>query len=99
MDQAFFYDDWLKHPDFKEWIKKDTDNKIACFKYCKKSFALSNVGKQAVKSHTNGLMAKKHKKQCKSINILSSIKSKQENLEIVDTRSKGTSTSYQLTLD
>ena len=96
MDQAFFYDDWLKHPDFKEWIKKDTDNKIACFKYCKKSFALSNVRKQAVKSHTNG---KKHKKQCKSINILSSIKSKQENLEVVDTRNKGTSTSYQLTLD
>ena len=57
MDQTFFNDDWLKHPDFKESIKKDTDTKKAYCKYCKKYFALSKMGIQDLKSHTNG---KKH---------------------------------------
>ena len=43
MDETFFNVDWLKHPNIKEWIKKDTDNKKAYCKYCKKSFALSNI--------------------------------------------------------
>lgn len=54
MDQTFVNDNWLKHPAFKEWIKKDTGNKRAYYKYCKKSFVLSNMGIQAVKSQTNG---------------------------------------------
>ena len=53
---------------------------------------------QAVKSHANG---RKHKEQCKPIStffIEAVIKSKQQNLKVVDTGSKGTSL-YQLTLD
>ena len=52
-----------------------------------------------MKSNTNG---KRHKEWCKTSSIFfkeTVIKSKQENLEIVDTGSKGTSSSNQLTLD
>ena len=54
---------------------------------------------QAVKSNTNG---KRHKEWCKTSSLFfkeTVIKSKQENLEIVDTGSKGTSSSNQLTLN
>ena len=91
MDQTFFNDDWLKHPGFKEWIKKDINNKRAYCKFCKKSFALSNMKMQAVKCHANG---KRHKERCKPISMFfkeAVIKSKQENLEVVDTGSKATS--------
>ena len=88
----------MKHSDFKEWINKDTDNKGAYCKYCKKSFALSIMGIQAVKSHIKGGQG-----DCpKPISIFFKepvIKSKQDNPEVVDTGSKGTSSSNQLTLD
>ena len=74
-------------------------HKRAYCKYCKKSYALSNTGIQAGKSHTNG---KKHKERCKPISIFFKepvIKSKQENLEVVNTGSKSTSYSNQLTPD
>ena len=54
---------------------------------------------QAVKSNTNG---KRHKERCKRSSIFfkeTVIKSKQENHEIVDAGSKGTSSSNQLTLN
>ena len=99
MDQTFVNDNWLKHPAFKEWIKKDTGNKRAYYKYCKKSLVLSNMGIQAVKSQTNG---KKYRERCKPIGVFFKepvIKSKQENLEVVDTGSKGFPSSNQFTLD
>ena len=99
MDWTFSNYGCLQHPNFKECIKKDTGNERAYCKYCNTSFALSNREIQAVKSNTNG---KRHKERCKTSSIFfkeTVIKSKQENLEIVDTGGKGTSSSNQLTLD
>ena len=54
-----FQDDWLSHPDYKNWVGKDANRKKAFCSLCHKSLELSNMGTQALKSHVNG---KKHKK-------------------------------------
>ena len=59
MDQTYFQDDWLSHPDYKNWVRKDADRNKAFCSLCHKSLELSNMGTQALKSHMNG---KKHKR-------------------------------------
>ena len=50
--QTFFLHDWLSNPEFKMWlVKVPGDNKLARCKHCKKSFNLSNMGRQALVSH------------------------------------------------
>ena len=50
MDQTYFQDDWLSHPDYKNWVRKDADRKKAFCSLCHKSLELSNMGTQALKS-------------------------------------------------
>ena len=57
------------------------------------------MGIQAVKSHINGKKHKEGRKPTSTFFKEPVIKSKQENSEVVDTGSKGTSSSNQLTLD
>ena len=53
-EQTYFSDDWLIHEDYKDWIVKTNDLKTArCCVGCK-TFALSNMAVQAVKSHHEG---------------------------------------------
>lgn len=64
--KTVFNDDWLKpdiHPDFAIWLKsvKEDSNKASC-KYCNKTFSLSNMGIQAIKSH----VGPKHLKNVRS---------------------------------
>ena len=59
MDQTYFQDDWLSHPDYKNWVRKDADRKKAFCSLCHKSLELSNMGTQVLNRHVNG---KKHKK-------------------------------------
>ena len=58
-DQTYFSNDWLKHKDYKDWIVKTNDSKIARCHLCTKTISLSNMGVQALKSHMKG---EKHKK-------------------------------------
>ena len=60
MNQTYFNKDWLKHPEYKYWLKEDADRKKAHCKLCYKTFGLSNMGAQALKSHMSG---KKHKQR------------------------------------
>ncbi len=50
--------DWLRREEFKDWLEpEDSDSTKARCKICRKTFSLSNMGEQAVKSHAEG---KKH---------------------------------------
>ena len=57
-DKTFFQDSWLEGEEFKDWLVKASDTSQARCKPCHKTFALSNMGVQALKSHAAG---KKHK--------------------------------------
>ena len=59
---CFCNQEWLDEtisPQFSSWVKplKDPDRILFCF--CQWSFALSNMGKQALESHVN---SDKHKR-------------------------------------
>ena len=50
-----FNTDWHSREEYKDWLlPEDSDNTKARYKICKKTFSLSNMGKTAVKSHTEG---------------------------------------------
>ena len=55
-EKVYFQEDWLQYPDYKDWIAPDTHakTKSRC-KRCCKSFEFSNMGVQAVKSHSAGI--------------------------------------------
>ena len=64
-DHSTFLDDWLKDPEFSGWVPKvPNDSLSAKCKFCKKTFTLSNMGRQALVSHAIG---KKHLKNVHSI--------------------------------
>ena len=68
-DQPFFSYDWLSDSEFKMLlVEVPGDNKLARCKYCKKSFSLSNMGRQALVSHGTG---QKHQNIIKSISVFS----------------------------
>ena len=73
-DQTFFLHDWLLDPEFKMWlVEVPGDNKLARCKHCKKSFNLSNMGRQALVSHGTG---QKHQNVIKSITDIDFTKEK-----------------------
>ena len=53
-----FSKDWLKDPDFEDWVASASKNTEAKCGTCCKNFLLSNMGRQAFMCHANG---KKHK--------------------------------------
>ena len=66
-DETFFSHDWLSNPEFKMWlVEVPGDNKLARCKHCKKSFNLSNMGRQALVSHGTG---QKYQNIIKSISV------------------------------
>ena len=68
-DQPFFSYDWLSDSEFKMLlVEVPGDNKLARCKHCKKSFNLSNMGRQALVSHGTG---QKHQNIIKSISVFS----------------------------
>ena len=47
--------DWLSREEHKDWLlPEESDNEMARCKICKKTFSLSNMGENAVKSHVEG---------------------------------------------
>ena len=48
-----FSNDWLKDPNFKEWLGKASSNNEARCKICHKTFKLSNMERQALVDHAN----------------------------------------------
>ena len=57
MGKVTFNKQWLEHPEYKEWVRSDTDKyKAHCF-VCKKSFELGKMGLRALTLHHGG---KKH---------------------------------------
>ena len=66
-DQTFFSHDWLSDPEFKMWlVEVPGDSKLARCKHYKKSYNLSNMGRQALVSHGAG---QKHQNIIKSISV------------------------------
>lgn len=55
---TYFDDCWLEDDEFKSWLSKPPDRKQARCKLCKKTFELSNMGVNSLRSHASG---KKHK--------------------------------------
>ena len=49
--QTYFQKTWLDKPEYKEWLSEVDDNKLAFCKVCKKSFKLSNMAEDTIKSH------------------------------------------------
>ena len=61
LKQSYFNDLWLDDKRFSKWVRRENDNKVYGCKWCRKSnLKLSNMGKQALLSHTT---ADSHKKQ------------------------------------
>ena len=50
-DETYFQQDWLTIPQFKDWLSAGKESTKAYCKRCSKTFGLSNMGIQAVKSH------------------------------------------------
>ena len=59
-DQTYFLKDWLKDPDFKNWLADTNDNTASRCKVCHKTFKRSNMGRQALISHASSKSHKKH---------------------------------------
>ena len=49
--QTYFQKTRLAKPEYKEWLSEVDDNKLAFCKVCKKSFKLSNMAEDVIKSH------------------------------------------------
>ena len=52
-----FNDNWLKLEEFKPWLEKSKNAKLALCNLCHQTFDISNMGISAIKSHARG---KKH---------------------------------------
>ena len=104
MDRTYFQEDWLQNPDFKNWVRRDVDRKKAFCIQCHKSTELSNMGTQALKSHTSG---KKHKERAKPVTLFfkpsvtntSNSNAQSNNPKINTNPPPHTHTTGQLTLD
>ena len=57
-EKTFFQESWLSNEEFKSWLVPTENKSQAKCKKCKKTFELSNIGVQALKSHAD---RKKHK--------------------------------------
>ena len=53
-DKTYFQQDWLTIPQFKDWLSTGKESTKAYCKRCSKTFEVSNMGIQAVKSHAAG---------------------------------------------
>ncbi|GBM06008.1 hypothetical protein AVEN_49398-1 [Araneus ventricosus] len=70
---ARFQVTWLNSPEFKDWIQQVPDDvrKARCLK-CHKTFALSNMGHRALKSHAKGAEhIRRYKDGAQFVNIAS----------------------------
>ena len=77
--KCLFSTDWIDeklNPQWSSWLKQTSSNESALCSICNKTFTLSNMGIQAVKSHATG---KKH---------LANISSKQKTINIQEFLSK-----------
>ncbi|XP_047123731.1 uncharacterized protein LOC124806683 [Hydra vulgaris] len=65
LEKTYFQEDWLQQDIYKDWLVPNAHAKTKAYcKKCKKSFELSNMGIQAVKSHAAG---KKHQSATKPV--------------------------------
>ena len=67
MNSTYFDDQWLKMPEFKSWLIRGDDNTAKC-RVCpipRNKIELSNMRKQALKSHASG------KKHCERLALYS----------------------------
>ena len=79
-DQTFFSHNWLSDPEFKMWlVEVPGDNRFSRCKHCKKSFNLSNTGRQALVSHGTG---QKHQNIVKSISVFTKEKHIKVNMNL-----------------
>ena len=60
-ENSYYQERWLSDERFKDWLVPAQAKREARCKGCKKSFTLSNMGVQALKSYVEG---KKHKQVC-----------------------------------
>ena len=51
---TYFSKNWLKDPDFEDWIASAFNNTEARCRICCKNSKLSNTGRQALVCHANG---------------------------------------------
>ena len=65
-DRTYFQDSWLNEDSFKSWLVPGTNNTQARCIRCRKTFELSNMGVQAVKSHAGG---KGHKDKTAAVSM------------------------------
>ena len=52
MGKSRFQDDWLKHPEYSNWLARNPTNVfLAHCRICKRSFDVKAMGESAVRSH------------------------------------------------
>ena len=65
-ENSYLQERWLSDERFKDWLVPAQTKREARYKRCKNSFALSNMGVQALKSYAEG---KKHKQPCAAMAV------------------------------
>ena len=65
-ENSYFQECWLSDERFKDWLLPAWKKIEAPCERCKKSFALSNMDVQALRSHAGG---KKHKQLCAAVAV------------------------------
>ena len=76
-----FCEEWLKDPEFKDWLAKDDDNQAYC-RCCKKQF--KNIGRSKLKTHGETASHKTNLKSAQSVRKLDSfLKKPKSNIDNV----------------
>ena len=65
-ENSYFQERWSSDERFKDWLVPAQTKREAGCKRCKKSFALLNMGIQALKSHAE---SKKYKQLCAAVAV------------------------------
>ena len=74
-EKTYFQDNWFEIEEFKDWIVNTSVRTQARCKRCQKTFELSNMGVQALRSHASG---KKHKEITQKVSTFFKTKSVKE---------------------
>ncbi|XP_066910897.1 uncharacterized protein [Clytia hemisphaerica] len=99
-EKTYFQDNWSEIDESKDWIARSSVNTQARCKRCHKTFALSNMGVQALRSHASG---KKHKEITQKVSSFFKTKpvkesSHEQKSKEDNERTKKAQTSIELTL-
>ena len=96
VEKTFFQESWLSNEEFKSWLVPTENKSQARCKRCKKTFELSNMEVQALKSHADG---KKHKEVVAAVSVFFKKSIKSQSTSSESSQRNASSSTQQQTLE